>query len=80
MTDQERALQALLSTDTSTKKAAPGAAARSTKKSAQDLQWPAVESNPEVLTSLAHALGLKKNWRFVDVWGLDEDALSWLIS
>eukprot|EP00743_Colponemidia_sp_Colp-15_P002546 GILK01002760.1.p1 GENE.GILK01002760.1~~GILK01002760.1.p1 ORF type:complete len:238 (+),score=27.44 GILK01002760.1:39-716(+) len=38
--------------------------------------WPALESNPEVLTSFMHDLGLAKSWGFTDIFGLDEELLS----
>jgi len=35
-----------------------------------------MESNPDVLTTLAHKLGATKNWRFNDILGLDEELLA----
>jgi ubiquitin carboxyl-terminal hydrolase L3 len=38
-------------------------------------EWLPLESNPDVLTKLAHALGCSKEWSFTDVWGLDDEIL-----
>mmetsp|Transcript_37201 Transcript_37201/g.76247 ORF Transcript_37201/g.76247 Transcript_37201/m.76247 type:complete len:236 (+) Transcript_37201:3-710(+) len=46
---------------------APDASARS--------QWPALESNPEVLTNFIQAIGAPSTAAFHDVFGLDEELL-----
>lgn len=38
--------------------------------------WLPLESNPELFTSFAHAIGLPKAWEWIDVFGLDTDLLS----
>jgi hypothetical protein len=38
--------------------------------------WPALESNPEVLTGFIHGVGVPETFAFHDVWGLDEEMLS----
>ena len=39
-------------------------------------RWPPIESNPEVMTRLAHKLGLPEGRHaFTDVWGLDPELL-----
>ncbi|CAH1998055.1 unnamed protein product [Acanthoscelides obtectus] len=37
-----------------------------------------LESNPEVLTKFIHVLGVPDNFKLVDVYGLDDEPLSWL--
>ena len=37
--------------------------------------WPALESNPEVLTDFIRAVGAPSTIAFHDVYGLDEDLL-----
>uniref|UniRef100_A0A7S4ISD1 Ubiquitin carboxyl-terminal hydrolase n=1 Tax=Vannella robusta TaxID=1487602 RepID=A0A7S4ISD1_9EUKA len=39
-------------------------------------KWKALESNPEVLTSLGRKLGLKGGWAFADIFGFDADLLA----
>merc|ERR1712118_372739 len=39
-------------------------------------RWQALESSPEVLSSLARALTSDERWRVHDVWGLDDDLLA----
>eukprot|EP01088_Endostelium_zonatum_P005035 TRINITY_DN16465_c0_g1_i1.p1 TRINITY_DN16465_c0_g1~~TRINITY_DN16465_c0_g1_i1.p1 ORF type:complete len:266 (+),score=55.73 TRINITY_DN16465_c0_g1_i1:59-799(+) len=39
------------------------------------IKWDALESNPEVLTNLARALGMTESYVFDDVLGLDEELL-----
>jgi ubiquitin carboxyl-terminal hydrolase L3 len=46
------------------------------KVETKDLKWGPMESNPDVLTTLAHKLGATKNWRFNDILGLDEELLA----
>eukprot|EP01096_Ripella_sp_DP13-Kostka_P009781 TRINITY_DN3768_c0_g1_i1.p1 TRINITY_DN3768_c0_g1~~TRINITY_DN3768_c0_g1_i1.p1 ORF type:complete len:160 (-),score=45.96 TRINITY_DN3768_c0_g1_i1:238-669(-) len=41
-------------------------------------QWRAVESNPETLTTMARRFGLSGSWAFVDVFGFDDDSLSFV--
>ncbi|CAG07309.1 unnamed protein product, partial [Tetraodon nigroviridis] len=39
-------------------------------------RWLPLESNPEVITKFGISLGIKPSWQFVDVYGLDPEALS----
>jgi len=41
-------------------------------------RWAALESNPEVLSSLCHLMGVPTMWEVVDVWGLDPDLLAFV--
>lgn len=41
-------------------------------------RWPALESNPEVLTSFMQDLGLPPNFSFIDVFDLGEEGLSYI--
>ena len=44
-------------------------------------RWPPIESNPDVMTQLAHKLGLPEGkYSFTDVWGLDAELLGMLPS
>ena len=38
-------------------------------------EWVGLESNPEVMTKYARALGVDTSWAFLDVWGIDKDTL-----
>jgi ubiquitin carboxyl-terminal hydrolase L3 len=38
-------------------------------------EWRAIESNPEVMTALAHKLGLPSTWAVHDVYSFDEELL-----
>ncbi|KAI9004223.1 hypothetical protein BC832DRAFT_78714 [Gaertneriomyces semiglobifer] len=40
--------------------------------------WVPLESNPQVLNEYAERLGVSSSWSFTDVWGLDEDLLSFI--
>lgn len=42
---------------------------------AQSSAWLPLESNPSVLNSYSHRVGLGAGWGWVDVWGLDPDLL-----
>eukprot|EP00392_Amoebophrya_sp_AT5.2_P015973 g16201.t1 len=39
------------------------------------LRWPALESNPEALTSFLHKVGVPKEWEVFDVFGFTDDLL-----
>jgi hypothetical protein len=39
-------------------------------------RWPALESNPEILTNFLTGVGVPPTYSFVDVYGLDEDMLA----
>ena len=39
-------------------------------------RWPALESNPEVLSSFLAGIGVPSTYSFVDVYGLDEEMLA----
>jgi ubiquitin carboxyl-terminal hydrolase L3 len=41
-----------------------------------NIQWPALESDPEIFTKYAHSLGLKSNHVFNEIFSLDEEMLS----
>jgi len=45
---------------------------------ATEERWAALESNPEVLTSLCHLGGVPGQWGVVDVYGLDEELLAFV--
>jgi len=38
--------------------------------------WLPLESNPDVLTKMAHELGASAEWAFTDIWGLDDEVLA----
>lgn len=40
--------------------------------------WIPLESNPEMFNSFAHLIGVPESLGFSDVFGLDDDALSWV--
>jgi ubiquitin carboxyl-terminal hydrolase L3 len=42
------------------------------------LEWGPVESNPQVLTGIARAMGAPKNWEFGDVYSMDAENLCWV--
>lgn len=44
----------------------------------KDQRWLPIESNPEVMNSFLHNLGLPKKWSITDVYGLDEPLLAML--
>ena len=44
-------------------------------KSSDDVFWIPLESNPDMLTAFARAVGLPQEYRFVDIWGVDEELL-----
>jgi hypothetical protein len=39
-------------------------------------RWPALESNPEILSNFLIGVGVPPAYSFVDVYGLDEDMLA----
>ena len=39
-------------------------------------RWPALESNPEILTNFLIGVGVPPAYSFVDVYGLDEEMLA----
>ena len=45
---------------------------------AEQFNWPALESNPEVFTQYMHKIGMSKNWAIGEVFGFDEDLLAFL--
>ena len=45
-------------------------------KQAARSNWPALESNPEVLTGFIHGVGVPDSFSFHDVFGLDEELLA----
>ncbi|KAF5400908.1 Ubiquitin carboxyl-terminal hydrolase [Paragonimus heterotremus] len=40
------------------------------------MRWIPLEANPEVMNQFIYNLGVKPNWEFVDVYGLDPELLS----
>ena len=40
--------------------------------------WPPLESNPEVFTEYMHKIGLSPQWAIGEVFGFDEEMLSFL--
>jgi len=40
--------------------------------------WVGLESNPEVMSKYAHALGVDEGWAFCDCWGLEAEALKYV--
>ena len=40
------------------------------------LRWPPIENNPDVLTQLAHSLGLSPSLQFHDIYSFDPDVLA----
>ncbi|XP_037911694.1 ubiquitin carboxyl-terminal hydrolase isoform X2 [Hermetia illucens] len=40
--------------------------------------WLPMESNPDVMSSYIHKLGVSKDWSLIDVVGLDEELLEWV--
>ena len=45
---------------------------------AEEFNWPALESNPEVFTQYMHKIGMSKDWAIGEVFGFDEDLLAFL--
>lgn len=43
-----------------------------------DFKWPPLESNPEVFTEYLRNVGLPEDWFISEVFGLDEDCLSFV--
>ncbi|CDW88284.1 ubiquitin carboxyl-terminal hydrolase isozyme l3 [Stylonychia lemnae] len=43
-----------------------------------EFNWPPLESNPEVFTDYMHKIGLPEDWVVGEVFGLDEDCLSFV--
>mmetsp|Transcript_2748 Transcript_2748/g.4702 ORF Transcript_2748/g.4702 Transcript_2748/m.4702 type:complete len:211 (-) Transcript_2748:143-775(-) len=43
-----------------------------------DFHWPPLESNPEVFTSYLQRVGMSKEWAVGEVFGFDEELLSFL--
>jgi len=41
-------------------------------------KWKTLESNPDVINQFIHSLGVPKNWKFADCFGLDESSLSFV--
>ena len=41
-------------------------------------EWPPLESNPEVFTDYMHKVGMSKDWQVSEIFGLDEDCLSFV--
>ena len=41
-------------------------------------EWPPLESNPEVFTDYMHGVGMSKDWQVSEIFGLDEDCLSFV--
>ena len=41
-------------------------------------RWPPLESNPEVFTDYIHKLGVPDDTVVGEVFGLDDDSLSWV--
>ena len=39
-------------------------------------RWPALESNPEVLSNFLYGVGVPTTYSFTDVYGLDEEMLA----
>ncbi|XP_061107600.1 ubiquitin carboxyl-terminal hydrolase isozyme L1-like isoform X1 [Conger conger] len=44
------------------------------------MDWQPLEINPEMLNKLLFKLGVGRGWQFVDIMGLEEEALSWVPS
>ena len=43
-----------------------------------DFNWPPLESNPEVFTKYMHTIGMSDQWAVGEVFGFDEDLLTFL--
>jgi ubiquitin carboxyl-terminal hydrolase L3 len=43
-----------------------------------EFNWPPLESNPEVFTEYLHNIGVPADWVVGEVFGLDEDCLSFV--
>ena len=40
-----------------------------------NFEWPALESNPEVLTNYMHKIGLPNDFLFEEVFSLDDESV-----
>ena len=48
------------------------------KQQKTGFEWPPLESNPEVFTEYMHTVGLPADWIVNEVFGLDEECLSFV--
>ena len=44
----------------------------------ETFEWPPLESNPEVFTDYLHSVGMSSDWQVSEVFGLDDDCLSFV--
>ena len=44
----------------------------------ETFNWPPLESNPDVFTQYMHKIGLSDKWAIGEVFGFDEELLSFL--
>ena len=47
-------------------------------ESESPFEWPPLESNPEIFTDYMHSVGLPQDWIVSEVFGLDDDSLSFV--
>lgn len=47
-------------------------------ESESPFEWPPLESNPEIFTEYMHSVGLPQDWIVSEVFGLDDDSLSFV--
>lgn len=44
----------------------------------KNFEWPALESNPQVLTDYMHKIGMSKDWLLEEVYGMDQEMVQTL--
>ena len=44
----------------------------------QTMEWPPLESNPEVFTDYMHQIGMSQDWVIQECYGFDDDMLGFL--
>ena len=45
---------------------------------AKKYEWPALDSNPKVMTEYLHKIGMSEDWHFEEVYGMDSDMIECL--
>ena len=48
---------------------------KNTEEKIKGLEWPALESNPDILTNYMQKLGMSEEWIIEDVFSLDKDMI-----